>query len=136
TGSYLFPLVNKRPKKETQGVMIGSRILVYRVRMKTNTASGLIALSMENPALEFEEFRWRGEAVPDANTAVSARLSRRYGSRTVADSRLLLERLQKPRNLSRRVQRGYVADADCRESRSQSGADAPLSVLEKGGAHQ
>src|SRR5215813_11082055 len=37
-------------------VTLDCTIHVYKTRMKTGTTSGLIALSMENPALEFENF--------------------------------------------------------------------------------
>ena len=62
--------------------------------MKASTTPGLIALSMENPALEFDNF---DRVVAQYRTRVLRFLLASVGDMDVAgvlDSRLLLERLQ------------------------------------------
>jgi hypothetical protein len=76
--------------------------------MKPSTTSAFIAVNMENPVLEFEDFDRLVELYRTRVLRFLFVLGSRHGCRRNADAGLLLERLQGQEELSRRVQRQHV----------------------------
>src|SRR5215813_9035690 len=64
-------------------VTLDCTIHVYKTRMKTGTTSGLVALSMENPVLEFENF---DRVVKQYRTRVLRFLLASLGDKDLAES--------------------------------------------------